>query len=261
MNFTLTILGGAAAWPNPGQGCSSYLVSSDAAQIVLDCGPDTLHVLRAQMNYADVDAVIISHLHSDHMLDLIPWRYGLKYGATRATHLLPLWLPPGGIDWLRRLGSALATPGDAEDDFWDSAFDLREFDPSEALTIADLSITFAPTQHFIPCFAIRINHPSGRSLTYSSDLGVIDSLVAFAHGSTTLLVEATEVTHAPSVAVEQRGHITAEEAGQLGTLAQVESIVLTHLWCERPTTDVLDAARSTFTGDLSIATAGLRINV
>lgn len=260
MNLSLTILGGAAAWPNPGQGCSSYLVSSDVAQIVLDCGPDTLHVLRAQMNYADVDAVVISHLHSDHMLDLIPWRYGLKYGATRATHPLPLWLPPGGIAWLRRLGSALATPGD-DDDFWDTAFDLHEFDPLGVLTIGDLTITFAPTQHFIPCHAIRVDHASGRSLTYSADLGVIEPLVAFAHGSTTLLVEATEVAHPPAVAKELRGHITAEEAGQLGTLAQVESVVLTHLWCERPTTDVLDAARSTFTGALSIATAGLRVNV
>src|SRR5215510_9551479 len=124
----LTVLGGAAAWPNPGQGCSSYLVSVGDSRVVVDCGPGTLPELRKHVDYQSVDAVIVSHCHSDHVLDLVPFRYGLLYGPTPLTRRIELWLPPGGVEVLRRLASAL-NGGEDVDSYWQRAFEIREYDP------------------------------------------------------------------------------------------------------------------------------------
>src|SRR5690554_5234769 len=106
MTVQVTTLGGAAAWPNPGQGCSSYLVRAGDTLVLLDCGPDTLHVLRAQIDLARLSGIVISHFHADHTIDLVPLRYALVYGPMDVQEKIPLWLPPGGDDFLARVGIA-----------------------------------------------------------------------------------------------------------------------------------------------------------
>src|SRR5690606_14660438 len=98
-------------WPNPGQGCSSYLVRHESSDIVIDCGPDTLQELRKHADMTQLDGIVISHLHSDHMIELVAYRYGLHYGPGRAANVgerpIPLWVPPGGVDLLDSLAVAL----------------------------------------------------------------------------------------------------------------------------------------------------------
>src|SRR5579875_1707271 len=101
----VTVLGGAAACPNPGQGCSSYLIEHGSSSLLLDCGPDTLSTLRQATDYRSIDAIIISHTHADHTLDLIPYRYGLRYEPAGERHRIPLWLPPDGSQFLEWLAS------------------------------------------------------------------------------------------------------------------------------------------------------------
>ena len=127
MSLELIVLGGSAAWPNPGQGCSSYLVCGGSAQLLIDCGPDTLLELRRQADFTTVDAIVISHCHADHILDLVPYRYGLVYGPTRPERRVPLWLPPGGRARMKLLADAFAGQDEPPEAFWDAAFELLEY--------------------------------------------------------------------------------------------------------------------------------------
>src|SRR5690348_3456388 len=79
-DLQLTVIGCSAAMPRPGGACSSYLVTYGAVNVLMDCGPDSLAILRGRINPRNLDAIVISHLHADHTLDLVPLAYGLKYG-------------------------------------------------------------------------------------------------------------------------------------------------------------------------------------
>ena len=75
----ITVLGKSPAWQDAGGACSGYLVEEDGFGLLLDCGNGVFSKLRHYRDYVDVDAVLISHLHADHFLDLVPFSYALSY--------------------------------------------------------------------------------------------------------------------------------------------------------------------------------------
>ncbi|MGH9172991.1 MAG: MBL fold metallo-hydrolase [Vicinamibacterales bacterium] len=260
MPLSVTILGGSAAWPNPGQGCSSYLVSDGQTSVLLDCGPDTLLELRKHADYTALDAIVVSHCHADHILDLVPYRYGLIYGPRRSSRRIPVWLPPGGITRLTMLASAFDGQGEPASAFWDPAFALAEYDPSSSLQINELALSFASTQHFVECYAIRVDSTDGRALVYSSDTGSIDPLKGLVMGADVVIAEAT-VEHHDDRPAETRGHITPEDAACLAVAAGARALVVTHLWSERSDDVVRKEASASFDGEVLIAKPGLRVDV
>ncbi len=106
----LTVLGGSAAGPNVGQGCSGYLLDVGSTRLVLDLGPGTLPELRRFADFRTLAGLVVSHLHVDHVLDLVALRFALAYNPVRPPGRLPLWLPPGGQDFLGGVAAALAEP-------------------------------------------------------------------------------------------------------------------------------------------------------
>lgn len=256
----VTTLGGAAAWPNPGQGCSSYLVQSDSTRILLDCGPNTLLELRKHINWTEIDAIVISHCHSDHILDLVPYRYGLVYSSSRRESMLPVWLPPGGEVVLDGIAAALAGGGERFEDFWRSVFRLENYDPDGSVQVGDLRLTFHRTQHFIRCFAIKVEASSGATVLYGADTGAIDPLIDFARDCDLLIAEGTSETN-EGVAESERGHITPEDAGRWASESHARSLLMTHLWCERSDSEVIARVRQHYDGPLEVARPGLTIDV
>lgn len=255
----LTCLGGAAAWPNPGQGCSSYLVSTPETAILVDCGPDTLHVLRSQIRYSSIDAVVISHMHSDHMLDLVPFRYGLTYGVERPDSPIPLLVPPGGSAKLGALATALGSNSEPGESFWEPAFTVQEYQPSTGINVGDIQIRFVLTDHAEPCYAMRIESAGGKSIFYTADTGTIRPLVDLAAGCDVLISEATMPEE--ETAGSGAGHLKPSVAAELASRSNASQLVLTHLWAERPDNLVLEQAGRFYDGPIAIAKPGLRINV
>lgn len=261
MNMRVTVLGGAAAWPNPGQGCSSYLVESESAAVLLDCGPNTLSTLREHIDYHSVTGVVLSHWHSDHVLDLIPYRYGLIYGPGHLDAPIPLWVPRGVEQRLYQLAAALT---DGEDDpvaFWASTFAIHEYDEDSQIRLGDLTISMQRSQHYVPCYAMRVEHQSsGQVVAYSADAGSIEPLIGLMHHADVAIIEATLDDYG-NIPLAERGHLTPEDAGRLARLADVKSLILTHLWTERDAASVMIRAQSEYDGPLTVAKRGLSIEV
>lgn len=254
----LTVLGGSAAGGNTGQGCAGFLVTTNGgANIVLDLGPGTLQELRKHTDFRSLDGVVISHLHVDHILDLAALRYALAYNPRQPTKRVPLWMPPGGMAMLRRLGTAfLDEDGDA--DFFGSVFDVQGYDPTASVTIADAGICFAPTVHYLPCWAMRVHSEGSGDLFYSADTGPAADLGAIANGCEVALVEAALVE--PNAEPrETRGHLTAKEAATLAQTAGASKMILTHMWEEHCFDAYRSAAASAFTGELHLAAPGLTV--
>ena len=255
----LTVLGGSAACPNPGGASSSYLVQEGDFKLVLDCGPGSVPVLRTYANLRDVGAVMISHLHSDHTIDLVPFRYGLRYIPNGRGPRVHLWMPPGGLSFLERLAAVFAVGPEAGEPFFDTEFEIAEYDPSRALAVGPFRITFAPTRHFIDCWAFRLEC-NGRSLVYLADTNYFEALESFALDADLLICEATLPSQPPD-APKSGGHLTAAEAGVLATKAHVRHLLLTHIWSEIGFDETASQARTTFCGAITIATGGTTIQI
>ncbi len=259
MTTTLIILGGSAASVGTGQGCSGTLVSTGTTTIVLDLGPGTLLELRKHTDFRTLDAVVISHMHVDHMLDLIALRFALAYNPVKAERKVPLWLPPGGIDFCQRLGDLLDA-GAESDPFFGLVFDLNEYDPEHELRLGDLTVRFAPTVHFIPCWAMRVHPDEDQGdLFYTADTGPAADLGACADGARIVLAEAT-TPMPPTGEHARRGHITIDEAIDIANAAGASSLVLTHMFEENNPDASLARARSRFKGEVVLAQPGTTVS-
>jgi ribonuclease BN (tRNA processing enzyme) len=247
-HLRVTVLGSSNAIPRPKRACSAYLVEGDGSAILADLGSGSLGNLNAYRPAESIDAVVISHMHADHFLDIIPMRYALKYGPRTHDRKVALVLPPGGETLLRRMVSAFVP--ETSDDFLGEVFEVGTYDPSVPLEIGDMRLTFAATAHYLPTFAMRCECSSG-SATYSADTAPCDAVVRLAEGSTLFLCEATLKEGVDDT--DPRGHCSAREAGAMAKAAEVERLVITHYPAEFTHADLMGAARSEFEGELAVA--------
>jgi ribonuclease BN (tRNA processing enzyme) len=250
----VTVLGGSAAGVNTGAGSSGYLVETDRARIVLDLGSGTLPELRRHTDFRSLDAIVISHMHLDHVLDLAALRFALSYNPVPAIERTPLWLPPHGFETLLRLASAFTS--DDPVDFFADVFDARIYDPSGLLEINDVTIRFQPTVHYIPCWAMRLETSQGASLGYTADTGPASPLAPFFDGVDALIAEGTNLEPGDEPFLS-RGHLTSAEAGTLAEEVGAETLILTHLWEENGFESYRKAAASTFSRQLIVAGPGV----
>lgn len=255
----LTVLGGSAAGVGPGQGCSGYLVEDGDTRIVLDLGPGTLLELRRHTDHRTLDGIVISHMHLDHVLDLLALRFTLAYNPVPAQLPIPLWLPPDGAAVLRKAGAAFASPG-ADGDFFSPMFAISEYDPEDSISIGDLTVAFARTVHPLPCWAMRVASGSqpGQDLVYTADTGPAARLEHFARGCAVLLSEATLPTMRDEP-FESRIHLNGREAGEIAAKAGARTLVLTHMFEENDPVDSQTRAAEAFAGPIHRAVPGLTV--
>ncbi|MGI8998667.1 MAG: MBL fold metallo-hydrolase [Candidatus Limnocylindria bacterium] len=220
----LTVLGRSPARPNPGEACAGYLVEGGGARLLFDIGPGIVAQLLRRHHPDDLDAVVVSHMHADHMLDLVTLRYVYPWRRLSPDERLRVVLPPGSADQLLDLAKGVGGAKHFED-----AFQLSEHDGSTALRFGSVTITPRETQHYIPCWGFRVE-ADGRRLAYTADTAPCDGLTDLADDADLLLSEATlrsldEDAQPP----EPRGHLTPAEAGIAARNGGVRRLVLTHL--------------------------------
>lgn len=234
------MLGKSPAWQDAGGACSGYLVAEDETTILLDCGNGVFGKLREHRDYTEVDAVVISHLHADHFIDLVPYAYALLLTPRQqpvpvAGHpgtddpARPLLLaPPGAVQVFRQLAGSW---GDEE--LIEQAFRVEEYNRASVVELGPLQASFAEVPHYVLTHAVDlVSGSSGRRFTFGADCRPCDELVEAARDTDLLLVEAT-LPRPERTGI--RGHLTPGEAGEHARRAGAKRCVLTHI------SDELDA--------------------
>jgi ribonuclease BN (tRNA processing enzyme) len=250
------VLGKSPAWQDAGGACSGYLVESGESSLLLDCGCGVLAKLREVRDYASLGAVVLSHLHADHILDLIPFASALTFSPRGAAGTLgrpELHVPPGGRAQL----TALSTAAGMQPDHVEAAFALREYDPAETVETGAFAVRFQPVPHYIASHAIEVSDGTSR-LTFGGDCGPNELVCEFARDTELLLLEAT--LNEPDTG-DPRGHLTAREAGEHGRRAGARRLVITHISDELDGERARAAAAEGFGGDVELAVAGASYTV
>jgi len=244
----LTILGRSPASPNPGEACAGYLVEGGGARVLVDIGPGVVAQLVRRHHPDELDAVVVSHMHADHMLDLVTLRYVYPWRARPKDQRLRVVLPPGSADQVLDLARGVGNARHFED-----CYRLSEHDGGSTLTFGALAMSPIATQHYIPCWGFRIE-ADGRRLAYTADTAPCGGLSDLATDADLLLSEATlRSLDEDAAAPEPRGHLTPAEAGDAAREGKARRLMLTHLPIDGDAAWAVTAASEAFAGDAEVA--------
>jgi ribonuclease BN (tRNA processing enzyme) len=249
----LIVLGSGTGVPSLRRGSPAYAVKAAGRLLLLDLGSGACRaLLRHGLNFSQVDLIALSHLHPDHIGDLVPFLFASHY-ALGYTRQEPFWLlaARGFRDFHVRLKGAFGEWVEAPKDL----LKVRELSPErpEPFVWGDLTIKSAPVSHIPSSLAYRLEVP-GASLVYSGDTDVSDSLVALARGADLLVLECSNPFKVP-------GHLTPEEAGGLAARAGVRRLMLTHFYPPCDEVEVTALAAREFDGEIIRAEDGLSLTV
>jgi ribonuclease BN (tRNA processing enzyme) len=247
----LTVVGCSGSFPGPDSAASCYVIEVEDSgrtwRIVLDLGSGALGPLQQLVDLHEIDAVVISHLHPDHFMDLCGLYVARRYHPDGACPVpLPVYGPPLTADRLLQ-----AYGPDAVDEL-PKIYDVRSLADGGTVFVGPVAITTQLVEHPVVAYGMRIEH-EGRVIAYSGDTDACESLLQLARGADLLLAEAS-FQEGRDLA---RGvHLTGRRAGETARDAGARRLVLTHLpvWTDA---DVVTAeARQVYPGPVEAATAG-----
>jgi ribonuclease BN (tRNA processing enzyme) len=246
----LTVLGCAGSFPGPESACSAYLIEADGFRLLLDFGAGSLSALQRYAGLKAVDAIILSHLHCDHMMDAVTYVVVRRYAPDGPYPALPVYAPAGAPE---RLAAAYSFDEGPLDDVY-TFYGLQ----SGSFPIGPFTVTVDRVNHPVETYGVRLEH-GGRVLAYSGDSAPCEALLRLAQGADLFLCEASYldgVDNPPGI------HLTGREAGEIAAKAGVRRLLLTHLvtaWGSEAET--LENAVASFQGPVEIARPGARIDI
>lgn len=247
----LTVLGSSGTFTGPGSVCSGYLVRTEAATVLVDAGNGSTANLQREVDLQDLDAIVISHKHADHCVDLIGLHHAVRAHGPAATGI-PLYAPPGVTELLAELTSREAPY------VFEESFECQIVQPGDSFTVGDIRFTLFSSVHPVPTLTMRLE-ADGRCLTYSADSAGGPALVEAARDCDLFLCEATwqgeALDHPEGI------HLTAEGAGAVATEAGVGRLVLTHIAGHLDRSVSVEEARRTYDGPLVVAIDGMTLDV
>ncbi|MCU0505929.1 MAG: MBL fold metallo-hydrolase [Chloroflexi bacterium] len=248
----LVVAGAGPAYSaRPGAVGAAYVLLEAGHAIVLDLGHGAYAGLAQVVEPSTLDAVLVSHLHPDHFVDLVPLRHYLRYEFRPPRRVRVV--APAGIE--RRLDDLHAQPG-----FTAEALDVEDLAEGH-LVIGPFSIEARRITHTADSHAFRVvpvTRPDGPGLVYSGDCGRAFDLAPLIRPGDALLVEATFGTGPVPVGDM---HLDAPSVAELATATEAGRLLITHVLGTHDLDGVAAAARSGYAGDVRIVEPGDRIDL
>ena len=227
----LTILGNNGPFPGAGGACSGYLARDGGTNILIDCGNGVLANLQKFIRFEELDAIILTHLHSDHVSDMQVLKYAVQIKRKRGQmdKLLEVYAPPEPAEEYSRL--------DVKD-----AFLLRTISEDTVLKIGNIKLTFAQMKHPSMDFAVAMEC-DGKKFVFSGDTSWTKAIISFASGADLLMLDAGLLE---KDFTEGAAHLTAAQCGVVAKEAGAGKLLLTHFWPDYDVNDLLEEARRSF---------------
>ncbi len=227
----LTCIGKYGPYPKAGESCSCYLLAHNGKNIVLDMGCGSLSKLQEILPVRGIDALVLSHLHADHMGDALTLRYALdvdKKMGWRAEPL-PVYLP----------GEPLAEAGLLAAH---GMMDVRFLADGMRVRLFDLEAVFAMMPHPVPSFAMSFE-ADGKKFVYSGDTQDNTHIISFASGADLFVMEAALLSRDK---MPMSAHVDAKDAGRIAQAARVSRMLVTHQFPEYDAEEILREVRESY---------------
>lgn len=240
----ITIVGQWAGYPEANEASSGYLFQMDGYNLLVDCGSGVLSKLQRYIALEELNGVIISHYHHDHVADVGPLHYARQTVTQlgRAQEELTIYGHSYDEDGFKRLSMEPYVVG-------------VPYDGRSEIALGPFKISFCETEHPIKCFAMRIRGGE-KSVVYTGDTSYFPELVEFSKEADLLLCECSFYKGQDG---KRLGHMTSSDAAILAREAKVKEIVLTHLPHFGNINELAEDAKENFSGKVRLAEAGMVI--
>lgn len=245
----LSVLGAGPAYTSrPGAVGSAYLVSDGSTHVLLDLGQGTLPALFARLPPEELDAVLVTHLHPDHFIDLVPLRHYLRYEFDPPRRVRVI----GPHDLASRIDALHAEAG-----FAAATLDCEDLLDGPTV-IGSLTVESRRVTHTADSRAVRIAAAEGPGLVYSGDCGRADDLAPLIRPDDTLL---TEVSFGAGPVPPGAFHLDGAAVGELAAATQPRRVLLTHVLAGHDLDATLASVRTRWRGPARFVWPGDEIDL
>jgi len=238
----LRILGETGPYPAPGGATTGYLLSTEEGNVLIDCGSAVVAELTRYLPVGELDAVVITHHHADHVADIPILRYAVMIHRMHGTRKDPL---------------TIYANKEPQKDFADLPFaehvQAVPLDSASEIELCGMKFTFADTQHAIPCLAVSAEY-KGKRFVFSGDSGPCATLEKLAEGADFFLCEASWLEGDKGPA--SIGHLSAHEVGEMSRRLGVKTVCLTHIYPEYDRSLLKQEAEAAFGREVLVAAQG-----
>jgi ribonuclease BN (tRNA processing enzyme) len=256
----LVVLGSGTSVPHHSRSSAAFWLETSSGTILLDCGAEAMHrIAQEHLDWPNLDAIWISHLHLDHCGGLASLLFGMKHAPQTQNRRKPLQIfTCAGV---RKLLNAVDESNNYrlfQQPFPIKLQELPEIrdQRGEFTVLTRLMARTFSTPHTEESVAIRVADAEGRSLVYTADTGYSESLAEFAANVDLLILECSFPRDKPV-----QTHLDFEEALRLATLAKPRTLLLTHLYPSWDGIDLESEAGKLWPGKVVAAYDGLRLEV
>jgi len=241
IEMKVTVIGFWGGYPAVSEATSSYLIEHDGFQLLVDCGSGALAQLQKYANPEEIDAMILSHYHHDHVADVGVFQYArlIQTHLGNAVRELSIYGHTYDQESFNKLTHKGITKG-------------VEYDPSQKLEVGPFTIEFMKTQHPVVCYAMRIS-AGNQTVVYTADSSYLEEFVSFSENADLLICECNFYASQDGSGA---GHMTSTEAGTLASKASVKQLMLTHLPHYGEHQQLVEEAAAHYRGTLTLAEAG-----
>lgn len=236
----LSIIGYWGGYPAADGATSAYLLEEKDFKLLIDAGSGSLSKLQSYINIQDLDAVILSHYHHDHVADIGVLQYArlVQSYVTGIKEILPIYGHKENQQGFAALTHHF-TKGIA-------------YDPNGTLEVGPFSITFLPTDHPVPCYGMRITNGES-TLVYTADTTYKEAWIDFAKDADVLITDCNFYEQQDG---SKAGHMTSKEGALIAEKANVSKLILSHLPQYGDRSQLVREAKQYYHGTVQLANEG-----
>lgn len=240
----ITILGSGTSVPSLTRNSSGILLENDGIRSLIDCGYGTLHqLLRLGVTYKDLDRIYFTHIHPDHMCDLVPLLFAARHPPDPREKPLEIVAGPGFMKFFKELLKTYRgwlTP---------KVYEIKIIEQDEATEEYDgLSVTTRKVKHTPISRGYRMTDATGKTAAFSGDTDTCDGMIELGREADLMVLECAMPDE-----LKMDGHLSPTPAAKIAQTANCKKLCLTHFYppCDLP--EFREIVSREYTGELFFA--------
>ncbi len=248
----LIIIGSGTGIPSLRRASPAFFLISENSKVLIDSGPGALRkMLEKGITYQDMDLILYTHIHPDHVSDLVPILFVSKYGDLPRKKDLLCMGGSGFKSYFEKLNKLYGSWIEPQS-YCLTVHEISE----EAMSYRDLKISSQPMAHISESIGYRIEFIDGKSVAISGDTDYCQNIIDLAFGVDLLILECSFPDEK-----KKEGHLIPSLAGRIARESHCKKLLLTHLYPICDQYDILDQCKKVFPGEIILGEDLMRIGI